>query len=249
MQKCRRLPIKVITSRTRSMSPPRLWGCMISSSATLQVCSIHHVRPVHDPSPRALPGVLVRRSVRPLPSAAVTLASEMARHASIPQAGRAATGSVNGRGHETLCWLLSCIGERERGWKLWSFGHLSLAIPRPAGPEPVGAHCSGALTRPCIAGPSVGPGQRGQAKMIRNFKAKDWSHAIHSPSQHAASVGWRGTLGERPAGAGKKNWEIPITKTLFLTKTQLRNLHFLSQHTISVLLLLPVPSLESSRRA
>lgn len=103
--------LKVITLRTaRSMLPPRLWGCMISSAATLQVCP--STVPSQPPSP-ALPGVLVLRSVRPPPSAAVTLVSEMARHASIPQAGRAVTGSVNGRGHETRRWL-SCSEERER---------------------------------------------------------------------------------------------------------------------------------------
>lgn len=104
--------LKVITLRTaRSMLPPRLWGCMISSSTTLQVCP--STVPSQPPSP-ALPGVLVLRSVRPPPSAAVTLVSEMARHASIPQAGRAVTGSVNGPGHETRRWL-SCSEERERG--------------------------------------------------------------------------------------------------------------------------------------
>lgn len=44
--------LKVITLRTaRSMLPPRLWGRMISSSATLQVWSIHRPVPAPEPCP------------------------------------------------------------------------------------------------------------------------------------------------------------------------------------------------------
>lgn len=187
------------------MLPPRLWGCMISSSTTLQVCP--STVPSQPPSP-ALPGVLVLRSVRPPPSAAVTLVSEMARHASIPQAGRAVTGSVNGPGHETRRWL-SCSEERERGrdqvkkkkreaCEFWSLEFVHPTPRHAAGRNLVVLRCPDETLHrwsECRAR---------QAKIIRNFKAKDRSHAIHSPSQHTASVGWRGTLGERPASARKK---------------------------------------------